>query len=161
MAAQQSCPCASGLAFMACCGRYINQSESAPTAEALMRSRYTAYVRCDETYLVQTWHASTRPTQLELDDVSAGDMHWLSLGIVSVKSGQVEDKKGRVEFVAHYRLNSRLEMLHETSRFLKEDGQWYYLDGEIHAPKNEPEKTARNAPCHCGSGKKYKRCCGR
>jgi len=158
MVAQQPCPCGRGPAFMDCCGRYITQSESAPTAEALMCSRYTAYVRGDESYLLQTWHASTRPIQLELDDVSTGGMQWLGLDIVSVKAG---DTEGRVEFIAHYRLNGRPETLHETSRFLKENGQWYYFDGEIHVTENKSVKIARNAPCHCGSGKKYKRCCGR
>ncbi len=161
MTEQKLCPCGSGVAFSACCGRYINQSESAPGAESLMRSRYSAYVRCDETYLLQTWHSSTRPMCIELDDGAIDGMQWLSLEILSTTAGRADDKKGTVEFIARYRLNGRLETLHETSRFLQQEGRWYYLDGEIHSTDNSAKKTGRNAACRCGSGKKYKRCCGR
>ena len=109
-----------------------------------MRSRYSAYVLKDNDYLRKSWHPSTRPAEL---DVSGDGTPWQRLLIVSAD-------KEHVEFAAFYQGGQ----LHERSRFVCEGGQWFYLDGESLPPIEE--KTGRNAPCPCGSGKKYKRCCG-
>ncbi len=93
-----------------------------------MRSRYTAYSRREAGYLLSTWHESTRPNQLELD--SEPKTQWLGLKIIECMDGQPGNNSGTVEFVARYRINGRAQRLHETSRFLCESGQWYYLDGK-------------------------------
>lgn len=124
-----------------------------------MRSRYSAFVLQDESYLLKTWYISTRPAQLEFE--SGNGMRWLDLNIVSTVAGKANDETGTVEFIARYTLNRSLGILHETSRFLQEGGQWYYLDGDLHSNENNINKIGRNAPCPCGSGKKHKRCCGR
>ena len=145
------CPCGSGQALEACCGPRL-QGGVAVTAEALMRSRYSAYVLKNSGYLSDTWHPSTRPDDL---DVSADEVEWLRLQIMATEKGGNSDESGMVEFVAHFHGGQ----LHERSRFIKEGGRWYYVDGELLPPLKE-EKPGRNAPCPCGSGKKYKRCCG-
>jgi len=94
-----------------------------------MRSRYTAYVLCDEAYLLQTWHASTRPSQLRL--AQQPEPGWLGLRIIATHAGQHSDNEGEVEFLARYKINGRAQRLHERSRFLKQDGRWFYLSGEI------------------------------
>lgn len=121
-----------------------------------MRSRYTAYFLGLERYLLQTWHASTRPTSV---DLQAGPT-WTGLQIRSTEAGAEADERGSVEFVARYLAGGRPGTLHESSRFLREEGHWYYVDGRLHdAP--DGTKVSRNAPCPCGSGRKFKRCCGR
>jgi len=93
-----------------------------------MRSRYTAYTILDVKYLLATWHASTRPTEINLD-TNPGPQ-WLGLKIINHADGQAENPSGTVEFIARYRINGRAQRLHEASRFLQENGRWYYLDGE-------------------------------
>ncbi len=125
-----ACPCgrADGrgrpLPYAQCCGRWIDADAAAPDAQSLMRSRYTAFVRGDARYLLATWHAGTRPAQLQLDPA----VRWLGL---EVRSHRVLDANhATVEFVARSRLHGRAGRLHETSRFVKEpDGRWYYVDG--------------------------------
>lgn len=97
-----------------------------------MRSRYTAYVLADENYLLDTWHASTRPARLGLAD--AASVNWLGLQVLRVEGGGPGDSDGVVEFVARYKPAGRAERLHETSRFVREDGRWFYLDGRTEAP---------------------------
>lgn len=148
---KMACPCGSGKPLAECCGRY-HGGEAAPTAEALMRSRYSAFVLQDDGYLRDTWHPKTRPSQL---DLSADDSCWQGLEIVACRKGGLQDEEGVVEFVARYQGGQ----LHERSRFVREQGRWFYLDGELLPPRQQPQ-PGRNAPCPCGSGKKYKRCCG-
>lgn len=117
------CPCGSGVAYTRCCQRW-HDGEAAPTAEALMRSRYAAYVLGLNDYLLATWHPTTRPA--ELDDTP---LRWLGL---EVRRHTVEDEAhATVEFVARYRADGRGHRLHETSRFVREDGRWYYVDGDF------------------------------
>lgn len=92
-----------------------------------MRSRYTAYVLHREDYLQATWHESTRPTHLILGEPAK----WLGLEIVHSEAGGVEDGRGLVEFVARYKVHGRAQHLHEASRFIKEEGRWFYVDGEL------------------------------
>jgi len=98
------------------------------TAEMLMRSRYSAFVLKLDDYLLQTWHPSTRPAQLSLNDDST---EWIKLEILKHQHGAPGDSRGKVEFKAHYRLGANCSCLHEISRFCREDGKWLYLDGKI------------------------------
>jgi SEC-C motif-containing protein len=121
------CHCGSSKKFTDCCARYFDGSQSATTAEALMRSRYTAYTLQREDYLLATWHVSTRPSALGLAEEAA--TKWLGL---EVKRREQQDADHAVvEFVARYKVNGRATRLHEVSRFMREDGLWYYLDGDI------------------------------
>ncbi|OYW24451.1 MAG: hypothetical protein B7Z49_02935 [Hydrogenophilales bacterium 12-63-5] len=120
-----TCPCGSGRTLSACCGRY-HEGEPAPDAEALMRSRYSAYVLALETYLNATWHPDSRPASLALD--APPRPQWLGLAIRS--HTQQDDRHATVEFVARYKLNGRAFKQHEVSRFQKVAGRWLYVDGE-------------------------------
>ncbi len=122
---QHPCPCGRAPAFSACCGRYLGTDVSAPDAESLMRSRYTAFVRGDATYLQATWHASHRPPSLELE---AG-VKWLGLEVK--RHTLIDADHAEVEFVARSRIQGRGRRLHELSRFVQENGHWFYVDGDI------------------------------
>lgn len=127
MAKLIDCPCGRSKPYTACCGRFIESNEPAPTAEALMRSRYTAYTLRNEDYLLATWHASTRPSSLGLQDEVP--TKWLGL---EVKRHEQQDADHAiVEFVARYKVQGRAHRLHEVSRFLREAGQWFYVDGTV------------------------------
>jgi len=93
-----------------------------------MRSRYTAFVIKDEAYLRKTWHPDTCPALIELDS----DTRWLGLKIKSKQAGGKEDEQGVVEFVARYKVAGRGHRIHETSRFVRQNGQWLYVNGEYH-----------------------------
>lgn len=128
----ETCPCGRtdargrAAAYAACCGRYLDHDTPAPDAECLMRSRYSAFVLGRVAYLEASWHASTRPTGLTLEP----GQKWLGL---EVKRHRVTDADhAEVEFVARSRLSGRGVRLHETSRFVREGGRWYYVDGEMH-----------------------------
>jgi SEC-C motif-containing protein len=149
------CPCGSARLFAECCGACLG-GDPAPTAEALMRSRYTAYVLGNAEYLLRTWHRSTRPPQIDM----TGGPRWTGLEIRALEAGGLGDERGTVEFVARFLQRGRASALHETSRFVRESGEWYYVDGTVHAASPERDKVGRNAPCPCGSGRKFKRCCG-
>ncbi|WP_314224187.1 YchJ family protein [Streptomyces zaehneri] len=117
------CPCGLPAAYEACCGRYHSGAEAAPGAEALMRSRYSAFVRGDVGYLLRTWHPRTRPERLELDP----GMRWTGLEIIGTADGSAFHTTGTVEFRASYRGGA----LHERSRFERVAGAWVYVDGEF------------------------------
>jgi len=119
-----SCPCG-GADYVACCGRYHNGTP-APDAAVLMRSRYSAYALKLETYLLATWHSSTRPAAL---DLAADHAKWLGLEVKKHLSGSAD--QATVEFVARYKIGGHAGRLHEVSRFVREDGKWLYADGEI------------------------------
>lgn len=121
-----TCPCGSTKLYSTCCARYLEGNEPAPTSEALMRSRYTAYTLQCEDYLLATWHSSTRPSALGLAEDT--QTKWLGL---EVKSQQQDVDHAIVEFVARYKVNGRAHRLHETSRFVCEDGRWFYVDGDV------------------------------
>lgn len=126
-----SCPCgrqsAKGqpLSFQDCCGRWL--TEPAPDAECLMRSRYSAFVRGDTAYLQATWHPSTRPADLTLEP----GIRWLGLQVRGHRA--VDATHAEVEFVARSRPAGpgAAHRLHERSRFVREDGRWYYVDGDL------------------------------
>ncbi|MFD4345370.1 YchJ family protein [Streptomyces coelicoflavus] len=118
-----SCPCGRSEPYEKCCGRFHAGTAAAPTAEALMRSRYSAFVKHDAGYLLRTWHPRTRPARLDLD---AG-MRWTGLEILGTADGSAFHATGTVTFRASYRGGS----LHERSRFERVDGAWVYVDGEF------------------------------
>lgn len=121
------CPCGSNQQYNDCCGRYLDNGEAPATAELLMRSRYTAYTRDREDYLLATWHHSTRPASLGL----ANQPHnqWLVLTIK--RHEQPAPDHAIVEFVARYKINGRAYRLHEISQFVYTEGRWFYVDGDI------------------------------
>lgn len=157
-----TCTCGLGPSLEACCGRFIQGSTIPETAEALMRSRYTAYVLANVGYLLETHHPDT------VDDVDPRSMAawakkstWEGLEIVLTERGGPGDEDGVVEFKARYKQEGNAFTHHERSRFNRLDGRWYYRDGQMVTPEvRHVRKVGRNDPCPCGSGKKHKRCCG-
>ncbi|MBT7410426.1 MAG: YchJ family protein [Methylococcales bacterium] len=148
------CHCGSGVLLEHCCQPIITGDVLASTAEALMRSRYTAYIQLNSDYLRKSWSCRTCPKDLDCQQ----NLVWQSLKIVKTQAGLEQDKKGIVEFVASYKVGGVLGELHEISRFVRENNCWVYLDGDTDP---QSKKTiSRNSPCPCGSGKKFKRCCG-
>lgn len=124
------CPCGeSNKKYAGCCGRYLDGAEFAPSAEALMRSRYTAYTLGREDYLLATWHYSTRPALLDLATESRSK--WLGLEVKRHECNPQEPDRAVVEFVARYKVNSRAQRLHEISRFKREAGHWFYVAGKV------------------------------
>ncbi len=121
-----TCPCG-GAALASCCGPYLQGDVVASSAEQLMRSRYSAYVLRREDYLLASWHASTRPAP-PLFDESADSTKWLGL---EVRAAQHNADTAMVEFVARCRIDGRGQRLHEVSRFVCEDGRWFYVDGSF------------------------------
>lgn len=118
------CPCGLGLPYEACCGRYITGEASAPTAGALMRSRYTAFVVGDAAYLERTWAAETRPKELHVNPTGEP---FQRLVILDTQAGGPFDAEGVVEFAAYYPGGVQ----RERSRFTREDGRWVYFDGTV------------------------------
>lgn len=161
----ENCPCGSGKAFDACCGPILNGSAKAETAEALMRSRYSAYVVGNIDYLGDSLHPNHKNDwDKEATRVWANDSEWLGLEIRSTEAGSAGDDEGYVEFLATFTEQGTPRVHHEMSYFKKEHGVWYYVNGDMPKPvtqRNEEPKVGRNDPCPCGSGKKYKKCCGR
>lgn len=155
------CPCGSEQDFDECCGPIINGSILAPTAEALMRSRYTAFVRGALDHIDQT-HAPEIKEDFNRAEAErlVEECEWQSLKIR--RAVELEDT-AEVEFVIRFRHNQKELVQTELSSFRKENGRWLYVSGEID-PKQTPvkneNKTGRNDPCPCGSGKKFKKCCG-
>jgi SEC-C motif domain protein len=140
---QPLCPCGSDVPFLRCCEPYLAGTAIAPTAEALMRSRYTAYSTGNADYLMTTLHPKShqkneRLTLLE----SIQNTRWIGLTIIKTQKGQIHDKRGIVEFLALYQPTRSKDLLqtdianqlHERSRFSKEGDQWFYVDGDILLP---------------------------
>jgi len=125
MPKSEPCLCGSGKPAPACCSLF-HDGTAAPTAEALMRSRYVAYALGLAPYLLATWHPSTRPAELNLDEDPS---RWLGLTIK--RHEQRDDDHAIVEFIARYKVGGRAYRLYETSRFVREDGRWFYIDGDI------------------------------
>lgn len=118
------CPCGSESSYEVCCGRFHAHEATAESAEALMRSRYSAFVKKNAVYLLETWHETTRPSKLTLDD----PIRWVSLKIVESVPGETE---AFVTFEARGKYNGRAFCQREKSRFLRVDGRWFYVDGVV------------------------------
>jgi len=158
-----ACPCGSGRSYETCCEPII-AGTPAPTAEALMRSRYTAYVKHAFDYLRDSLSAQQQ------QDFSAAETkrwaeqsEWLGLKILRTENGGPDDQTGIVEFSARYRVGDEEHEHVETALFGRESGRWVYT-GHQPAPsatvRYDKPQPGRNDPCPCGSGKKYKKCCG-
>ncbi|MFZ5573519.1 MAG: YchJ family protein [Thermodesulfobacteriota bacterium] len=161
----EKCPCGSDKAYADCCEPFITGEGTPPTAEALMRARYSAFVKSRIDFILSTIH----PEKKELHDEKtlnnwSRKSEWLSLQILNTAKGGESDTEGEVEFIATYRRKGNKEKHHEIATFKKEDGKWFFHDGQPPKPGQfvrEKAKIGRNDPCPCGSGKKYKKCCFR
>lgn len=149
---QTPCPCQSNLTYHACCQPYHANSLNAPTPEALMRSRYSAFVLELFPYLITTHDPNTRGA-LSIDELSAPPTpKWLGLDIID---SQLTDNSGTVTFKAWYKHQGKLDAIFERSIFTKYGEQWFYTSGE----QFSASLPNRNDPCVCKSGKKFKHCC--
>ena len=157
------CPCGSNSAYAECCLPLINNSQKALTAEQLMRSRYSAFVKKELDYIHSSLHPEHRADYDEKSTRAwAESADWQGIKIVSTMNGGPEDIEGQVEFVVSYVERGNKQEHHELSSFKKDKGTWYFTTGKI-MPKpvvRAAPKTGRNDPCPCGSNKKFKKCCG-
>lgn len=156
-----ACPCGSGRFEISCCDPYL-AGKPAPTAESLMRSRYTAFTRGDLDHIERTCAGEARLAFHRASlALSIAKTEWLGLTIEDVRAGGEEDEKGTVRFTVRYREGGRLFSQTETSEFQKLADGWRYMRGDV-GRASQPAATAsgRNDPCPCGSGKKFKKCCG-
>ncbi|MBT0726323.1 YchJ family protein [Rosenbergiella australiborealis] len=146
------CPCGSLEPFEQCCHPFLKGERHASTAEQLMRSRYTAYSQSNVRYIVNTWHSTTRPENLAaLLEQDSDSTQWLGLSVNSSHQGKGADE-AYVTFFARYITGQQRAWIYETSRFIRENNHWYYIDGVHKIP-------GRNDTCPCGSQKKFKKCC--
>ena len=159
------CPCGSGKKYAECCEPIHAGAVKAKTAEALMRARYSAYA----VKKIQFLKTSAGPeVQADFDEKACREWAeastWHGLDILSTDRGGENDEEGYVEFIAYYSANGEAVKHHEHAYFKRIDGVWKFIDGEIESGvpyvREEP-KVGRNDPCPCGSGKKYKKCCGK
>ena len=159
------CPCGSGQAYAECCEPILKGEKAAETPEQVMRARYSSYAKADTDYLLNSLHPDKREDH-DSDSTRrwAENSEWHDLEILKTEGGGAEDTEGDVEFMATYTYKGEKETHHELAHFQKEeDGNWYYVESEPVKPETyvrETPKVGRNDPCPCGSGKKYKKCCG-
>lgn len=147
------CPCQSGQNYADCCRTYHLTERFAENAESLMRSRYSAYTLANIDYIVST----TVPAQQTLLDRAemqnwAENTQWQGLNVVQAQPC-ADKRHAKVEFNAFFKVNEEIEGHHENSLFVQIDGRWYFVDPTVPLPTNKQ-------PCVCGSGKKFKHCCG-
>ncbi|MEN6475578.1 MAG: YchJ family protein [Syntrophaceae bacterium] len=158
------CPCGSNKPYSECC-EPLHKGARALRAEQLIRARYSAYAKMELDYLFETTHPERR-ADYDADNTRTWAEHsvWDHIDILETLAGGQDDDKGEVEFIAHYAdAKGRKCTHHERALFEKYDGRWYFKDGTYIKPqtfKRETPKTGRNEPCPCGSGKKFKKCCG-
>ncbi|MBF0117871.1 MAG: YchJ family protein [Desulfobacterales bacterium] len=157
------CPCGSDKIYKECCEPLISGQKHAENAEALLRSRYTAYTLSDVGYLLKTIH----PKKKKQDDEKSirewsKNSTWHKLEIIDIQNGVNDDLSGSIEFTVDFSERGKRKKHHELAEFKKEKGIWYFYDGKPPITQQyirETPKINRNAPCPCGSGKKYKKCC--
>jgi len=162
MTEYKNCPCCSGKQFADCCQKIVAGTKIASTPLELMRSRYTAHVCKNMAHIVRTMSGES----LKLFDKEKTEEEWFEqcqwtkLEVIDVSEVDSNSKQGIVEFKAYCNFNSKEEILHERSKFLKINNQWYYISGQKkNALIQITDKVGRNDSCPCGSGKKYKKCC--
>ncbi|MFK0570544.1 YchJ family protein [Endozoicomonas sp.] len=154
-----NCPCCSGKPFAECCSVFL-EGTPAPTAETLMRSRYTAYTLENTEYLVATTIPGQQaPLRAQKLHQQSHPTLWQRLEIIETEAGKPSDETGVVEFKAWFKesISGVEKAQHERSSFLKEDGRWFFIYPNL--PQTKTSQVGRNDPCPCGSGKKYKKCC--
>jgi SEC-C motif-containing protein len=158
-----NCPCGSSKDYEQCCGPIIAGTAKAETAEALMRARYSAYVKTEVDFLLNSLHPDgSGGVDRESTKAWAENADWHGLEVLDTVAGGAKDETGEVEFVAKYSLQQEPQRHHERATFKRHNGQWLYLDGtELHpAPVVGPRvRLGRNDTCLCGSGQKFKKCC--
>ena len=158
----KACPCGSNQDFSICCEPFLKGVKKAPTAEKLMRSRYSAFATGQLDYIEKT-HIPSGRKDLDMEGVTswATNSEWLGLEIRETLKGSEKDSEGTVEFKCKFIFNGAEQTHHELSTFEKVDGEWFFVDGVMRnntVRRGEP-KVGRNDPCPCGSGKKAKKCC--
>lgn len=154
-----SCPCGSGNSLDLCCAPLL-AGAAAPSPEALMRSRYTAFTQANAAYLEETLAPEAKEDYDRAEtETWIKEAKWHGL---EVRGGAEEDDNGSVEFVARYTFRGKPFAHHELASFRKIDGRWTYVDGVMNPRPQQrvADKVGRNDSCPCGSGKKYKKCCG-
>ncbi len=158
------CPCGSEKNYNECCQPVIAGERIAETATELMRARYSAYAQVEMDFLNESLHPDNKD---ESDSDGSRDWaensDWHGLEILDVKDGGPDDETGVVEFVAVYTYEGKTQRYHEVADFGKVDDKWYFVEGRPGVRKpvvREEPKVGRNDPCPCGSGKKFKKCCG-
>ena len=165
MSESNACPCCSGESYAACCEPVIKGQRAARTAAELMRSRYSAYAKGEIDWILESQSPDGRRfVNLEATREWSRKSTWKGLEIREVTQGGEADDDGYVEFKAHYHLAGEDIAHHEIAQFRREDGKWYFVDGLEVKPrpfKNVAPKIGPNEPCPCGSGKKFKKCCGK
>ncbi len=157
------CPCGLGKEYAECCEPLICGGSPAETAEALMRARYSAYVKQETEYIFHTTHPSRRqPDSRQVIEEWALATTWRDLKIISTEGGGPEDDTGIVEFIADFTEKGKDGKHHERAEFRRENGVWMFYDGKpppVETVRRKAPKIGRNDPCPCGSRKKYKKCC--
>ena len=158
-----TCPCGSGVNYADCCEPVISGAQPASTAEQLMRARYSAYVGAQMDFIFETTHPDQRQGYDHAGTKEwAESSEWLGLEIVATQQGGHDEERGEVEFIARFNEKGIAREHHENAEFKKEQGRWYFSEGNmVKAKPITVTKIGRNDPCTCGSGLKYKKCCGK
>ncbi len=158
------CPCGSEQSLKQCCLPVIQGAKKPATAENLLRARYTAFTLGNVDFIVDTHHTKTK-AEVKREGIEewSKQSEWLGLEVLNVEGGGSGDEQGVIDFHVKYRAGGKLQDHREHSLFEKEGGEWRFLDAEALGGgtirRTEP-KVGRNDPCSCGSGKKFKKCCG-
>lgn len=158
------CPCGANENYGSCCELYIKGKDKPATAEALMRARYSAYAKGEIGYLRDTLVPSDRETFDEESTTAwSKKSKWLSLDVLSKKGGTETDHEGEVEFIAKFEFEGEKAEHRERAKFQRIGGDWFFVEGKVRRgdPIVREVKIGRNDPCSCGSGKKFKKCCGK
>lgn len=157
-----TCPCMSGKAYTACCEPILDGKRKAKTAEELLRARYSAFVVGKVDFILSSHHSKTS-SEVKREEIEnwSKDSKWEGLAILQKEAGEATDSTGTIIFHAKYIFDGELQNHYEKAKFEKENGEWKFFDAEAlqNGPyvRHEP-KVGRNDPCHCGSGKKFKKC---
>ncbi len=157
------CPCGSGNPYSECCEQIISGSLSAQTAEQLMRARYSAYVLAKMDFIFESTHPDHREGYDHAGTKEwAESAEWQGLNIIDTIRGGADDSVGEVEFIARFIEKGNDREHHEAGQFRRKDGRWYFTEGRmVRAKPLTVTKIGRNDQCTCGSGLKYKKCCGK
>lgn len=157
------CPCGSGNPYSECCKQIISGDRSAETAEQLMRARYSAYVFAEMDFIFESTHPDHRQGYDHAGTKEwAETAEWLGLEIIETNRGEAGDSVGEVEFIARFTEKGESREHHEAGQFKRKDGRWCFTEGRMVRQKPlTAAKVGRNDPCTCGSGLKFKKCCGK
>ena len=156
------CPCGSDNDYALCCKPILSGKQLAETAEQLMRARYSAHVKVDVDFIYDSIHPDFREGYDHKGTKTwAENSEWHGLEVLGTTAGGTNDKEGEVEFIARYRDKDAIRSHHEKGQFKRKGEKWLFIEGNmVKSPPVSVTKTGRNEPCICGSGKKYKKCCG-